>query len=673
MEGADVQGVERLILEMARTFNWVCLYQAGHSSLSGRVERFHRDLVAQIVRESSGHLLLGIARDKVLYRDVFLGSGHSLVRNFTGKLFLQQVATLDFSEEVTPPELLAFFIGLRQVQTEKKGERLERLLKQEGVRGIGLYPYNYKEVLSRRIAGTAAEEPSPAREDELWRMLLTENVAAGSMDAEAPDDLSIPPEIMISILRKAQSAAGKAEDGAGTPQEGFRGPLPPELLQRVMTRLGGTFRRLPLDKRCDILQSVENGLDGGSVAEGESADAIGQAVVRCLTDSHTDDEFLELLAAVLSAERKGGQRLRKVFSVIASERNGDGSLLPKVRGRLGESLRTKNLIARKTWDAVEKLLLARSEDAYLGQDHSRLLEELSLEEIHLQGGVEGRSPADLAVTAEFEEANLRRKSVDVLLEILAQEENEGDFQELLEEIRKGIPNLISRREFGLLRSILSTATSLYCTAPDSRKSAIQSVIGELDFAHMLDLYFSPALSRDDKDRIEETIVSFAELSAEDFLDRLLMETDQSNRRALLSMAFRFGPKAIPAIRERLPDSHWYYVRNLCLILGEMGDAGVVPDLVRLLDHKDYRVRREAITALGKLRAVEAASFLGKILLHGSLLGSAKEEMLQIEAANALFRCGGTRGLSYLHRGVANCRPRVRDHCSALLRTMEAKR
>ncbi len=666
-EGPDIQGVERLILEMARTFNWVSLYQAGHSSLSGRVEQFHRDLVARIALEPSGHLLLGIAKDKILYRESFLGSGHGLVRHFTEKLFLQQVATLDISEEVTAAELLAFFLCLRQVQTEKKGARLERLLQQEGVRGIGLYPYNYKEVLSRRIAGTHEGESSPGREDEIWRMLLTENVLADSGDTEAIDELSFPPEIMASILRKALAAAGKEEGGACTPQEKSRGPLPPELLQRILTRLGDTFRKLPLSRRCDILQSVEVGNEGGSGAEGEGGDAVGEAVIRSLAGSHTDDEFLELLAAVLSAERKGGRRLRKVFSVIAFERNRDGSLLPRVRGRLGESLRTKNIFARKAWDAVETLLLARSEDAYLGQDHSRLLEELSLD------GNPSRVGGEVSPPADFEEGNLRRKAADVLLELLAREEAEGEFLELLEEVRKGVPNLISRREFPLLRSILSTLIFLNGTASESRKSAIQGVIGELDFAHMLDLYFSPGLSGDDRDRIEETIVSFAELSVGDLLDRLLMETDQSKRRMLLSLAFRFDPKALPAILDRLSDPNWYFVRNLCLILGEMGDAGGAPDLVRLLEHKDYRVRKEAIQAVGKLKVVEAAPFLGKILLHGTLLGSAKEESLQIEAANALFRCGGTRGAAYLHRGVENCRPRVRDHCSALLRTMEANR
>src|SRR3990170_171400 len=82
-KGPDLQRVERLILEMARVFNWISLYQAGHPSLAGRVEELHRDLLSQISGEPSGHLLFGIAKDKILYRDAFRSS--SACSGFTRK------------------------------------------------------------------------------------------------------------------------------------------------------------------------------------------------------------------------------------------------------------------------------------------------------------------------------------------------------------------------------------------------------------------------------------------------------------------------------------------------------------------------------------------------------------------------------------------------------------
>ena len=668
----DVRRIERLAAEMALTFNWISLYQAGHPSLAGRVEKLHRNLAEVVNEEPSGHLLLGVAKDKILYQNAFLGNSNSLVCSFTSELFLQQVATLDFSNEVTPQELLVFFLSLQRLRVEKGGGKLDEILRAEGVRGIGVYPYNYKEVLSRRILLPGEETPSSSREDELWRMILTENVSCGDEGADLPGNLPIPPEMIPSILRRVNAAAGKKNRQDPGP-ESAPDAISPEMTRRVLARIGEALHKLPAEQRSAVIRSLDASalvaIDGDD-GEGGLADA---DIVRSLTEADSDDEFLDVLATLLAAEGKSGNRIRKIFEIIATERNRDGSLLPVVQGRVRESARTKNYYAQKAWEAIERLLLQRTEAAYLGQDHSELLEKLSDLDATTRATAAGGSQADPMDMAEFEEENLHLKGVGVLLELLAEEEGEGEFLELLEEIRKILPNLISRRELPLLKTLLSTLTSVHRSAPESRKPAIDRVVGELDFAHMIDLYLSPAVSKLEKGRIEEILVSFVGMSIGDFLDRLLMDTDQGNRKVLLSLGFRFDAGAIPAIREKLDEPHWYFVRNLCLILGRIGDPSVVPDLVRLLDHQDLRVRKEAILALGQLRAPESIPFLGKILLHETFLQSGKEETLRIDAANAVFRCGSTRGIALLHRGAECHRPKVREHCAGLLDMLRANK
>ena len=670
-QGTDVRRIERLAVEMALTFNWISLYQAGHPSLAGRVEKFHQTLAGIVSEEPSGHLLLGVAKDKILYQNVFLGDGNSLVRSFTSELFLQQVATLDFSTEVTPRELLVFFLSLQQLRVEKKGGKLDEILKGEGVRGIELHPYNYKEVLSRRIIQQGGEATSSNREDELWRMILTENVSSGDGDTGLPGNLSIPPEMIPAILRRVNAEAGKGYRKEGGP-ESVPDAMSPKTIRRVLTHLGNMLHRLPVEQKSTVIRSLGPGVV--DAVDGTDGDGVlpDVDIVRVLTGADTNDEFLELLATLLVAEKKSGSRIQKIFEVIATERNREGALLPAVKSRVSESVRTKNYYAQKAWETIERLLLHRSEAAYIGQDHSRLLERLSVPEPSTGGTSEGTPHADPAVTAEFEEENLRLKGAGILLELLAEENDEGDFLELLEDVRKIIPNLISRREFPLLKTLLSTLTSVHRNAPESRKPAIERAVGELDFAHMIDLYLSLADSMLEKGRIEEILVSFVGVSIGAFLDRLLVETDPGNRKALLSLGFRFDAEAIPGILGRLDNHHWYFIRNLCLILGRIGDPSVAHDLVRLLDHKDLRVRKEAVLAIGELRAPESVPFLGRILFHETLLQSAREESLRIDAANAIFRCGGTRGFALLHRGTECTRKKVREHCAALLGTMGSK-
>jgi hypothetical protein len=670
-QGPDVRRIERLAAEMALTFNWISLYQEGHPSLAGRVETFHRNLAEILNEEPSGHLLLGVAKDKILYQNVFLGQGNSLVRSFISDLFQHQVATLDFSREVTPRELLTFFLSLQRIRVEKKGGKLDEILKAEGVRGIGLYPYNYKEVLSRRIIHPNGEAPSSNREDELWRMILTENVSVGDGSGDLPGDLPIPPELIPAILRRINVNAAARGSIRDTGPESDSEMISPEMIQRILSRLGNTLRKLSVEQRSEVIRSLDVG--AGDAAAADDAGGTPEAdIVRSLTEADSDDAFLDLLATLLAAEEKSGYRIRRIFEVIATERNGDGSLLPAVKERVRESVRTKNYYAQKAWEAIEGLLLQRTEATYLGQDHSELLEKLSSLDSSAGGTAEGSPHADPAVTAEFEEENLHLKGAGVLLELLEVEETEEEFLELLEEVRKVIPNLISRRELPLLKTLLSTLTVVHRNAPDSRKPAIESVVGEVDFAHMIDLYLSPAVSKPEKGRLEEILVSFVGVSIGDFLDRLLMETDQGYRKTLLSLAFRFDAEATPAIRGKLDDLHWYFVRNLSLILGRIGDPSVVPDLVRLLDHADLRVRREVILALGQLRAPDSVPILGKVLLHETLLQSAREESLRIDAANAIFRCGGTRAVALLHRGTECRRAKVKEHCATLLGSLRGK-
>ena len=671
-QGPDIRRIERLAAEMALTFKWISLYQEGHPSLAGRVEKFHRTLAEVVNEEPSAHLLLGVARDKILYRDVFLGDGNSLVRTFTSELFLHQVATLDFSNEVTPRELLVFFLSLQRLRVEKGGGKLDEILKGEGVRGIELYPYNYKEVLSRRILHPDGEATSSNREDELWRMILTENMSSGDGGADLSGDLPIPPEMIPVLLRRVNAAAGKGNREDAGP-ESAPDAISAGMIERALARLGKTLRKLPAERRGAVIRSLDEGIaDAAGEADGAGSLAAPD-IVRSLTEADSDDEFLELLATLLAAEEKTGNRIRKIFEVLAADRNRDGSLLPAVQGRVRESVRTKNYYAQKAWEAVERLMLRRTETAYIGQDHSHLLERLSNLDATTGATAEGNPQADPGVTAEFAEENLHLKGAGVLLALLAEEEAEEEFLELLEEVRKIIHNLISRRELPLLKTLLSTLMSANKDAPESRRHAIERVVGEVDFAHMIDLYLSPAVSLLEKGRIEEMLVSFVGVSIGDFLDRLLMETEQGNRKTLLSLAFRFNAEATPAIRGKLDEPHWYFVRNLCLVLGRIGDPSAVPDLVRLLDHQDLRVRKEAILALGQLRVPESVPFLGKILLHSTLLQSAREESLRIDAANAIFRCGSTRGIALLHRGAECSRTKVRDHCAALLNTLAAKK
>ncbi|MFA5807567.1 MAG: hypothetical protein WC978_04285, partial [bacterium] len=151
LHDAEAGRVEQLLLDIARVHHWTGLYAPRHPILAGRIDALRASLSGEARRERSGMLLLGIARDRVLFRDRFFGGDHPLVSNFTEVLYRRHVATLGIAEDVTAGELAVFFRCLHDLRSGKIDDPPEEYLLREGIRGIRLSPVNYKEVLSRGI------------------------------------------------------------------------------------------------------------------------------------------------------------------------------------------------------------------------------------------------------------------------------------------------------------------------------------------------------------------------------------------------------------------------------------------------------------------------------------------------------------------------------------------
>jgi hypothetical protein len=424
--------------------------------------------------------------------------------------------------------------------------------------------------------------------------------------------------------------------------------------------------------------SLGDGLNGGEVdGDGDGKGGEGSppefcvSVTRSLTEGYTNSELLELLAGLVTAERKGGWRLLRAFQVIASGRDTEKSLVPMLETWSREGHRTRKYYAGKTWEAVKRLLLDRTEESYLGEEHNRFLESLS-ELADRRGNTGAPSPETEAFPGMLIDPKVvRRKSVIILVDFLLQERQEAEFLDLLPAMTAEIPGLIEGKDFGLLGRVLEAVADVREGDSSDRRDGKSKALAAVPFRTIAEIALSDPAAVKDHGEAMDLLVKYGARSAAILLDRLLAEPDKGMRRVLLSLLVRIGDPAVPEIVARMRDFPWYFLRNLCFILGEIGASGSVPGLVRMLSHKEHRVRREAVQALGKIRRADpdAVSALGRILLAETLFAAPKEEPVRIDAASALSRIGGSEAVSYLHRGKASRRAAVREHCQALLRTM----
>jgi hypothetical protein len=673
MDGASQEKafpeIEALLLDLARAYHWTGLYRPGHPFLEERIGTVHAALLSQAAREPSGKFHFGIARDRLLYQDVFLGGGKDLIGAFAEALYLQHVASIAFDAALSTTGLLAFFHGLRAGRSSPPPEGSGSFIDRHSVPGIVLLPYDYTGLFSPGADGSKETGDEAGRDDALWRMLLANDVADEELEKRIVREMEKYPELIPAILGGMERLDLPEDPGTRSVAVPGGRAVSGEVLGRIFCRIREVIQSLPPDRRTPVLAGLCAEDPFLESPPWEDRGGAGLSLSRALVRECPDEELVELLAAMITAERKDARRLTRIFGILAEGRDVEGSLVPQVERKTRESLRARDQLDLKTWETVESLLLSRSEASYVGEDHSLRLDALA-QLPHPRGdGKDASVRSDPAIDAAFAEEGVRRAVVHVLLELLAAESGETEFFGLLEDFRKMIPNLISRKEVGLLSVVLSSLSALEGTIPPARRAAVASVAAVADFGGLVDHYLGSSTPPDDRDRIAALVSAHGSLAVSPLLERLLNQQETPRRKALLALAFRLGKEAVPEILKGLPSSQWYYVRNLCLILGEIGDRAAVPGLINALRHSDQRVKREAIHALGKIRASEAVAPLARILHGETFFSSQKEDTARIDAASALYRIGGTEALASLHRAKDVRRPAVRDHCRALLRRL----
>ena len=154
---------------------------------------------------------------------------------------------------------------------------------------------------------------------------------------------------------------------------------------------------------------------------------------------------------------------------------------------------------------------------------------------------------------------------------------------------------------------------------------------------VLELYL---LQRNDSSwsKTAATLLRFAApTSIETVFKYLIREEDARNRLALVRLTTQLGNGSINIACKLLGDTRWYVVRNMCGVLAELKDPGLVEHVAPALRHPDARVQQVALKALVKSRSAEAASVLAASLskLAPANLDEALDELMFVKNASAV--------------------------------------
>jgi len=670
LQDEETARIEKLLLDLARAHHWTGLYPPGHPVLAGRIEGLREALSAAAGLLPSRMLVFGIARDRMLYGDRFFGDGHPLVAAFTEVLSLRHVATLGIAEGVTAGELSTFFRCLHDLRSGKIDDPPEEVLDQEGVRGIRLSPIDYKEVLSRGTLSKNAPPLSGSRLESLWRALLSEGLVPADAERKLMEEFAEFPDPLRRVMKHAMASA---RDGTMLPSDAGPGPgvVSPDVLRRMFRRIGLALKALPERRRVDLLGLLVEKGASRDAGPGVSVPETSLAAARSLVEGYSDREFLEVSASLLAMEAGEGKRLLRIFEILAAERGMQGSLLPLLRTWRQENLREKKYFAGKTWEAIDRVLAWGTNPQADGEGRAAHLD--SLADSPPGTGHAGRPGPDPAFAAAFSGEAVFRKGVAVRAELLLSEKRDADFQDLLASMEKVVPRLIDGNDFRTLDRVLSSFLHASESGTPARRAAAAAALASVDFPRIVDAVLASPALRKEGGGDAAFLLRYGSVAADALLRKLRDEETAGRRKILLSLICRLGEEAVPSILARMEGSHWFFRRNLCFLLGEIGAAAGVPALTGMLSSRERKVRREAVRALGKIGSPDpdAIEALGRTLLEEPFFAPSREDPVRIDAAVALSRIGSTEAVACLHIGASSRRKAVREQCEVLLRARGA--
>jgi HEAT repeat protein len=206
---------------------------------------------------------------------------------------------------------------------------------------------------------------------------------------------------------------------------------------------------------------------------------------------------------------------------------------------------------------------------------------------------------------EEDDRSILRRCSDICLETLNLAPRDDTFDRVADFLGRICEWLASSGDFLTACTLLSDLTSLRDSQElsDRAKSSIKDTIAKLGEKRKMSQLGERLASASDQ-QLEEIFAYLAMMSAEAVrpLCEILAECEIRRVRYLLCRSISVIAKNEPErLRHFIRDKRWYFVRNVVMILGMMGNPQGLNLLRLAVTHPEARVRREVARSVGKIR------------------------------------------------------------------------
>lgn len=223
-------------------------------------------------------------------------------------------------------------------------------------------------------------------------------------------------------------------------------------------------------------------------------------------------------------------------------------------------------------------------------------------------------PAQRTLVAEATEGVVAAEIIPALAGLLTLEDDPVEIVETAKALAGHLPGLAARGEFDRLASALRTLDGAKGRA-GPRAAAIESELERVLDEGLLDVLVGEALKEPTTvSGVREALGILAPGAVPRVIRALEREPLATRRRRLCGLLGEICAGRTDLLGMYVPSASWYLTRNLVFVLGDQRDPAGVRVIARVIEHPEYRVRREAIDALRKIDAPDARASLARFFL-----------------------------------------------------------
>lgn len=602
----DADRLSRFVTELGIARRNINSYPDTHPLIGTSIEKT-LDMLGRVL-DIQSEVSLGIVKDSLMLGDDYLDRKNPVFRDFAHSLFQRGIAVLTLRRGLPSEELLRFchLLGERPEEIRESGG-IESRVAALDLPHIGIQAMDYASLSTVEEGLEGANAPLGV--NSLWERFI-HGLLGDRLDREG-DRISnikfLEPEMVADLLNRtftsellpSENVEGRIHIDVDRMKQAF------ENLRNDETGITGK------EHYTEVLAAYMNGVEQGSSSpdtEQAAVDLLARLIARLRPDLRK--QFLPGLTSSLEHGGKTAERLLSrlspgLIAQILEDLNAEPagtppqvlSVLARLAGerRHGSSSTANTALDERTDGSDLLLTLFREErrEEYVPGEYQHTLNRIM--DIPPVGAAQPAEDATLALRTLLTSQSAEAQTALITLELIKNRDLFEDRAELQAQLHELVDYLLETGDFQHLLKIYHqlVSTDEYDQSEKkgntnffSRKDFVASVLEGLAY-----------WGKEKYPEISRLIHAVGEPFVQPMLTRLAVESNMSVRRFLIDAVSEAGSLAAPSVLPLLKDSRWFFVRNLVIILRNIGGPSVLPHVKAVCRHQNPKVRAEGLKTL----------------------------------------------------------------------------